>query len=115
MEITDSKTFLGQTVRVKIDRPFGSKHPRFGYVYPVNYGYISNTISADGGGLDAYVLGVSEPLEEFEGECIAVIHRIDDNDDKLIVVSKGKKISDEEINEQIYFQEQYFQSKIIRK
>jgi inorganic pyrophosphatase len=36
--------------------------------------------------LDAYVLGVLEPLDEFTGRCIAIIHRINDNDDKLIVV-----------------------------
>jgi inorganic pyrophosphatase len=36
--------------------------------------------------LDAYILGVFEPLEVFRGKCIAVINRLNDNDDKLIVV-----------------------------
>lgn len=44
------------------------------------------TIAPDGEEIDAYVLGVFEPKEEFTGTCIAVIHRTNDDDDKLIVV-----------------------------
>ena len=62
-----SKDYLGKIVNVTMDRPLGSKHPKHGFIYPVNYGYIPNTISGDGEELDAYVLGVHEPLETFEG------------------------------------------------
>ncbi len=48
---------------LKIDRPLGSKHPQYGFIYPVNYGFIPNTISGDGEELDCYILGVSEPLK----------------------------------------------------
>ena len=52
----DNRQYLGKEVDVKMDRPMGSKHPKWGFVYPVNYGYIPNTISGDGEELDAYVL-----------------------------------------------------------
>lgn len=110
----ESYKYIGQNVKVRIDRPLNSKHPKHGFIYPVNYGYIPNTISGDGEELDCYVLGVNEPINEFEGRCIAVIHRTNDDDDKLIVVPKGKEISDEEIRKLTNFQEQYFESEIIR-
>ena len=43
-----------------------------------------------------------------------MIHRTNDNVDKLIVVPEGKEISDEEIRKLTHFQEQYFESEIIR-
>ena len=92
-----NKEYLGKIVNVKMDRPMGSKHPKHGFVYPVNYGYVPNTISGDGEELDAYVLGVFEPVETFEGKVIAIIHRINDNDDKLVVVPENKNYSDEQI------------------
>ena len=110
----ESYKYIGQNVKVRIDRPLNSKHPKHGFIYPVNYGYIPNTISGDGEELDCYVLGVNEPINEFEGRCIAVIHRTNDDDDKLIVVPKGKDFSDEEIRKLTNFQEQYFESEIIR-
>ena len=60
------KEYLGKIVEVKLDRVMGSKHPKHGFIYPVNYGYIPNTISGDGEELDAYVLGVFEPVENFK-------------------------------------------------
>ena len=112
--MTLSKDYLGKKVIVKIDRPLGTNHPTHDFLYPLNYGYIPNTISADGEELDAYVLDVSEPLEEFEGECIAIIHRTNDDDDKLIIVPIGHNLTDKEIFDSVKFQEQYFESIIIR-
>ena len=82
--------YLNKTLEIKIDRPMGSKHPKHGFIYPVNYGYVPNTVSDDGEELDAYVLGIYEPLENFTGKCIAIIHRTNDNDDKLIIVPDNK-------------------------
>ena len=110
-----SKEFLNKIVTVKIDRPLGSKHPKFDYIYPINYGYIPDTISGDGEELDAYILGINKPLKEFTGLCVALIHRLDDDDDKLILVpEKLKNITNKEILEATNFQEQYFISEIIR-
>ena len=107
--------FLGKIVTVKMDRPLGTKHPKHGFVYPVNYGFIPNTVSGDGEELDAYVLGIDKPLDSFTGRCIAIVHRTNDNDDKLVVVPDGKDITDKEIEEKTKFQEQWFQHVIVRK
>ena len=106
--------YLDKILEVKIDRPLGSKHPKHGFIYPVNYGYIPNTISGDGEELDCYVLGIHEPIETFKGKCIAIIHRLNDNDDKLIIAPENKSFSNNEIRVLTEFQEQYFKSEIIR-
>lgn len=110
----ESYSYIGNIVKVKIDRPLNSRHPRHGFIYPVNYGFVPNTISGDEEELDCYVLGIDKPIENFEGKCIAVIHRTNDNDDKLIVVPEGENYTDEEIRKLTNFQEQYFESEIIR-
>ena len=110
-----NKIYLGQIVTAKMDRPLGSKHPKHGFIYPVNYGYIPNTISGDGEELDAYVLGEHKPLDEFSGRVVAIIHRTNDNDDKLVVMQDGKNYTDEQIRALTEFQEQYFESIIYRK
>ena len=107
--------YLNQNVRVKVDRPLGSKHPKHGFIYPVNYGFVPDTISGDGEELDCYVLGVFEPLNEFTGKCIAIIHRINDNDDKLIIVPENRNFSNKEIDVLIEFQERFFKHEIIRE
>lgn len=109
-----SESYIGKVLKVKMDRTMGMKHPKHGFVYPVNYGYIPNTVSGDGEELDCYVLGVFEPLEEFEGECIAIIHRTNDDDDKLVVVPIGKEYDDSAINALTEFQERFFEHIIIR-
>lgn len=106
------KEYLNKIVNVKIDRKLGSKHHKHGFIYPVNYGYIPGTISGDGEELDVYVLGEFEPLEEYKGKVIAIIHRTNDNDDKLIV--SNKEYSDDAIKALTEFQERYFKSIIIR-
>ena len=84
--------YLNKTLEIKIDRPMGSEHPKHGFIYPVNYSYVPNTVSDDGEELDAYVLGIYEPLENFTGKCIAIIHRTNDNDDKLLLYQKVKHL-----------------------
>lgn len=114
MRNINNRDYIGKKVKVIIDRPINSKHPEYDFIYPINYGYIPNTISGDGEEIDCYVLGIEEPLESFEGRCIAIIHRINDNDDKLIIVPDGMDFTDEEIRKLTYFQEQYFESEIVR-
>ena len=110
----ETRDYLGKVVKIKIDRPFVSKHPKHGFIYPVNYGYVPNTVSGDGEELDAYLLGVFEPVEEYEGECIAILHRTNDNDDKLVIAPTGKSYSNDAIDALTEFQEQYFEHEIIR-
>src|SRR3989339_1625110 len=111
----NSLGFLGQKVNVIIDRPLGSKHPKHGFIYEVNYGYVPDTKSKDGEEIDVYVLGVNKAIEKTTGVCIAVIRRTNDDDDKLVVTPNGENFSDEEIEKLVEFQEKYFKHVILRK
>lgn len=110
----NSTDFLDKTVTVKIDRPMGSKHPKHEFIYPINYGYVPDTVSGDSEDLDCYILGIYEPLETFTGTCIAIIHRTNDDDDKLIIVPEGTMFTNDEIKALTAFQERFFKSEIIR-
>lgn len=114
MKSVGATDYLGKNVSIVIDRKLGTKHPKHGFIYMVNYGYVPNTVSGDGEELDAYLLGVFEPIDEFLGKVVAVIHRTNDNDDKLVVVPSSREYSDEAIRALTEFQEQYFESVIIR-
>ena len=111
----NNSEYIGEKIHIKIDRQIGSKHPKHEFLYPINYGYVPNTISDDGEELDAYLLGIFEPVSEYDGKCIAVVRRTNDNDDKLIVVPIDKNYSDDAIEALIEFQEKYFKHVIIRK
>ncbi len=105
---------IGKTVKVIVDRPAGSYHPKFEDIYyPINYGYIEGTIAADGEEQDAYVLGVDEPACEFCGKVITIIHRIDDVEDKWVVAPENVSYSREDILKQVNFQEKYFNIEIV--
>ncbi|MGB7537792.1 MAG: inorganic diphosphatase [Anaerolineales bacterium] len=108
-----SVEFIGKKVFVEIDRPVGSRHPIHGFLYPVNYGFVPGTLAPDGEALDAYVLGISEPVKEFEGLCIAVIHRLNDAEDKLVLTPAGKEFTEEQIRGLTDFQERFFRSEIL--
>ncbi len=112
--MTYATQFLWKRVSVIIDRPLATKHPKHWFIYCLNYGYIPKTKAPDGEEVDAYILWVYEPIQEFEWICIAVIQRQDDDDDKLIVVPHWIPFSDEQIQALVAFQERFFQSKIVR-
>ena len=105
------KDYLGKKVVVKVDRPLGSRHPKYNYIYPLNYGYIPGTIAADGEEIDAYILGESISLDQYEGSVIGIVHRKNDVEDKLIVSNNAYSL--EEIQKLVHFQEQYFDTEII--
>lgn len=47
---------LVNSSEIVIDRPIGSAHPRFpNFIYKVDYGYLKNTASMDGAGIDVWV------------------------------------------------------------
>ena len=104
---------IGKTVTVTVDRPLGSfhlKHPDL--YYPINYGYIEGILAPDGEEQDAYILGVGHPVESFTGEVIAIIHRLNDVEDKWVVAPEGMTFSKEQIRKLTFFQEQYFNIQI---
>ncbi len=103
--------YLGKLVHIVIDRPIGYQHGDI--VYPINYGYIPGCIAADGEEQDAYILGVNKPLKEFSGQVVAVIHRRNDCEDKLVVAPVEMVFHQGEIAGAVHFQEQYFDTRII--
>ncbi len=95
--------WLGKQVDMIFDRPANGEI--------INYGYIEDIFSLDGGEVDCYYLDSLEPLKQASGRVVAVVKRKDDVEDKLVV--SNKKFNIEEIAELINFNEQYFDSEII--
>lgn len=112
MTFEDVKALIGKKVTAVMDRPMGSLHPKWKFMYPCNYGNIPNTISGDGEELDVYVLGEYHPLKKYSGVVRAVIHRLDDDDDKLVLFADGKEWSIEQIYALTEFHEGAFKSDI---
>ena len=104
---------IGNIVKVVVDRPLGSYHPKHKDIYyPINYGYIENIIAPDGEEQDVYILGVNEPIKEFVGKIIAIIYRADDIEEKWVVAPENITFTKDEIMEQVHFQEKYFKSEV---
>lgn len=104
---------IGNKVKVIIDRPLGTYHPKHKDIfYTVNYGYIEGVIAPDGEEQDAYVIGINKPLKEFTGVVVAIIHRLNDIEDKWIVAPEGVEFTKEEIMKKVEFQEKYFKIEI---
>jgi inorganic pyrophosphatase len=58
--------------RIIIDRPRGTTHPRFPHiVYPLDYGYLQDTTSMDGHGIDVWQGSLAPPA------VVAVIGTVD--------------------------------------
>jgi len=108
-------SFIGKIVTAHVDRPLHSQHPDWGFTYPVNYGFLPGVPAPDGEDVDVYILNIAVPLRQFTGECIAVIHRLNDNDDKLVLVPQGQSLTNQQIWDQTEFQEKYFDSIILRE
>lgn len=108
------KSYLGKTVKIGIDRPIGYVHKKENYslTYPLNYGYIPGVLGGDGEELDVYLLGVETPVEEYECRIIAIVHRHNDVEDKLVGAPIGMSFTKEEISNAVHFQEQYYDSEI---
>lgn len=101
-----ARSLLGKIVDIEIDRPAG--YVRGNLTYPVNYGFVPGVLGGDGEELDVYLLGVTEPVSSFKARIIGIIHRENDNEDKLVAVPDGVMLTKEEIAEQTRFQEQYY-------
>lgn len=104
---------LPKIITVTIDRPLGSYHPNHpDILYPVNYGFVEGIMAPDGEWQDAYVLGVDEPVAGFTGKLIAVIHRLDDVEDKWVAAPEGVVFTPEQILEATFFQERFFATEV---
>ena len=103
--------YMGKRVHVVVDRPIGHIHKSM--VYPINYGYIPGLIAGDGEEQDAYIIGVSQPVKEFEGIVVGAIIRKNDCEDKFVVAPAGAVFHQGQIAELVHFQEQYFDIRIL--
>ena len=101
---------MGKHVHIVVDRPVGYRHGDI--LYPINYGYLPDVIAGDGEEQDVYILGVSEPLTEFDGRVIGAIRRKNDTEDKLVAAPEGMEFHQAQIAEAVHFQEQYFDSTV---
>ena len=101
------RKYLGREVDVVIDRQIGMKHPKFETVYQCNYGYVADTVAGDGKEIDAYVLGLEEPAEKYNGKCTAIIFFANDVEQKLVVSDAPLPI--DEIHLRTNFIERYFE------
>ena len=108
MDIDILKGLIGKEIDVTIDRPIGTTHPKYkDMIYLVNYGYIDGFYGGD----NEYQ-GEDKPLSNYRGKVIAIVHRLNDNEDKLVVHNYGC-LSSNEIEEAINFQEKHFKHEII--
>ncbi|ERJ12755.1 inorganic diphosphatase [Haloplasma contractile] len=106
--------FMGKQVTVVMDRPLGSTHPRYNELYyPINYGYIPNTLAEDHREIDAYIVGEFVPLSVYQGIVIAVIVRKNDVENKLVVAKKGNIYSKEQIEALVEFSERFYDHYVI--
>lgn len=94
-------------------RPLGALHPKYQFYYPINYGYLPETILGDGEESDVYVIGEFEPLEVFEGYVIVIIYREDDVEEKLVVCRDRNRYTKEQVEALVEFQERFFKSHVV--
>ena len=99
-------------VEVVVDRQIGYTDT-YGNVYPINYGYIRGLYGGDGEEQDAYIIdsSINQPIENYQGNVIAIIKRNDDVETKWVVSSQ--QLTLQEIKEQVHFLEQFFDSEIL--
>ena len=96
--------------KIIIDRPKGSMHPRFDFTYPLDYGYLDNTSSMDGGGIDVWKGSLDVDL------CDAVICTVDllkkDSEIKLLL---GCTEEEKEIAMRFHNESEYMKGIMIRR
>jgi len=77
---------------IVIDRPRGSYHPRIQNIsYPIDYGYVEETKSSDGAGIDVWI--GSESADNINGCMVTVDLRKMDIEIKIVLGSTGEEIS----------------------
>jgi hypothetical protein len=104
--------WIGAAVHVVVDRPLGARHPLSGLSYPVNVGFVPDTVALDGEPVDAYVLGPLVAVAEARGTVVAVVRRHDDVEDKLVVAASGVWDA-RSVASAVAFNEQWFTTDVL--
>ncbi len=94
-----------------IDRPKGTAHPRFpGFVYHVDYGYLKNTKSMDGAGIDVW-LGSDQRIQ-IDAIICTVDHMKRDSEIKILI---GCTEEEKQLVYQTHNQSPYMKGLLIRR
>jgi len=105
-------TILGEKFKVHITNPIGScLDTNNNVIFKVNYGIVDGVIDASGEPQYAYVLDEDKPIDTFEGYLVAIVHRVNDVENKWVI--SNYHLSKEEIYEKISFIEGFFNIEII--
>ena len=76
---------------IVIDRPRGSAHPRFpDFIYKVDYGYLKDTTSMDGAGIDVWVGSGDKKIDAIM--CIVDLLKRDSEIKILVGCSEEEKL-----------------------
>lgn len=107
-------SYLGKQIKAEVDRPIGYVHTKGNktLIYPINYGYIPGVLGGDGEELDVYCLGMQNPVKSFTGKVIAIAHRADDVEDKLVACPMEDTFTAQQICREIYFQERFYETTV---
>lgn len=96
---------------IVIDRPKGTAHPKYpNFIYRVDYGYLKNTTSMDGGGIDVWV-GTKENKQVDAIICIVDLMKRDSEIKILIGCTEEEK----KIVYQTHNETEYMKGILIRR
>ena len=109
MDFWESLDNLVLTHKLVIDRPKGSSHPRFPEsIYPLDYGYLKDTTSSDGEGVDVWLGGVDDL---FVQAIVCTVDRLKDGVEVKIIIG----CTDEEIETIMNYHGSFNQKAILVK
>lgn len=95
---------------IVIDRPRGSAHPRFpNFIYKVDYGYLKDTASMDGAGIDVWVGSGDKKIDAIM--CIVDLMKRDSEIKILVGCTEEEKL---EVYK-TYNETQYMKGVLIRR
>lgn len=101
---------LVKNSEIVIDRPKGSVHPRYiDFIYKVDYGYLKNTSSMDGGGIDVWVGSAGKQIDAIM--CIVDLVKRDSE----IKILLGCNEEEKEIIYQTHNETQFMKGILIRR
>ena len=94
---------LGKYVRVRVEIPMGSHDDKTGTVYRLNYGSVESGLDPRSPVKGAYIMGVTDPVRNFEGRVVAVIKLPERQGIYIVVSPKSKKYIVNDIKQAVSF------------
>lgn len=94
---------LGKDVRICVTNPIRSVDALRDFEYQLNFGTVKGIKTYNKPVEGAYVMGVSHPVESFDGRVIGVIRRKGINSDLLVTAPENKWFIDNQIRDAVGF------------